>query len=292
MSFPSKQLTFYSTYKLSKTQRKENDSSLAHQDILISSPTKERASAFTSKGSITLEAAVSISLFFFAAICLVYLLEIMVIQTSVKNALHAVAKEYAEESYVYPFVSIANVEKKMVEHIGEERLERSMIVDGSAGLDLSETKKYWNTTIVDFTVRYRLEIPVLIFHLPLPWQIQSVRVKGWTGYEVSLPEMEDIDTVYVTDYGVVYHASPNCTYLDLSIRTIEQEEIEEIRNQSGGKYKACLLCVASLGKNKVYITDYGERYHSSLECSGLKRRIYEVPLTEVYGLGGCSKCVE
>ena len=292
MSFPSKQSIFYSTYKLSKTQRKEHGSSKAHQKILISSPTKERASAFTSKGSITLEAAFSVSLFFWAAICLVYLLEIMTIQTTIKNALYSVAKEYAEESYLYPFVSSMEVEDKIVTHIGAERLERSMIVGGSQGLDLSETKKHWNTTIVDFSVKYRLEIPISVFHLYSPWQSQTVRVKGWTGYEATVPEIDSGDIVYVTDYGVVYHSDPQCTYLDLSVRTIEQGEIEEMRNQSGSRYKACILCAASVGQGKVYITDYGERYHGSLGCSGLKRNVYEVSLSDVYGLGGCSKCVE
>lgn len=292
MSFPSKFIKFYSTYKLSKSQRKEQDSSLAQYDVLNSFSYQERTSAFTSRGSITLEAAFSVSLFFFAAISLVYILEIMAIQTSMKNALYMAAKEYAEESYLYPFVSTDSVEKKIVEQIGENRLNRSMIVGGSSGLDLSETKKHWGAAIVDFTVRYRWEIPFPVFHMYSSWQSQTVRVKGWTGYESTFPDVSSTELVYVTDYGVVYHTDRNCTYLDLSVRTIEKEEIEDIRNQSGGKYKACLLCAFAPGGAELYITNYGDRYHSSLECSGLRRKVYTVPLTDVYGLGGCSKCTK
>lgn len=293
MSFPLKQLTFFnSTYKLSKSQRKEQDSSLAHHDRSNNSPYAERASAFTSKGSITLEAAFSLSLFFFAAISLVYLLEIMAIQTSVKNALHMVAKEYAEEAYLYPFISIESVERKIVERIGEERLERSIVVGGSSGLDLSKTKKRWNTTIVDFIAEYRLEIPISIFNVHSPLQSQTVRVKGWTGYETAVPDMSSEEMVYMTDYGVVYHTDASCTYLDLSVRAIEKITIEKIRNRSGRKYKACSLCKNLSAGDVFYITDYGERYHGSLECSGLRRMVYAVPLTDVYGVGGCSKCAK
>ncbi|MCQ2507536.1 MAG: pilus assembly protein, partial [Dorea sp.] len=42
----------------------------------------------------------------------------------------------------------------------------------------------------------------------------------------------------------------------------------------------------------VYVTDYGDRYHSSLSCSGLKRTVYSVPKSEAIGKGACSKCAK
>ena len=119
-----------------------------------------------------------------------------------------------------------------------------------------------------------------------------MRVKGWTGYISGGGGTDKETIVYITDYGLVYHQDMYCTYLELSIRAVKPEEIETLRNQSGGKYYACSSC-----KNKeetegiLYVTDYGDRYHTSLECSKVKRNIYAVPLDEVYGLGGCSKCV-
>ena len=89
--------------------------------------------------------------------------------------------------------------------------------------------------------------------------------------------------------GLVYHKDYHCTHLDLSIRMASGEEVSSLRNESGGKYYACEHCGGGSG-GAVYITSYGDRYHSSLSCSGLKRTVYAVPLSEAVGKGACSKC--
>lgn len=276
-----------------KSKRKENDSFLTHHFIRISHSTNERASSFTSKGSITLEAALSLSFFFFAILCFVYLFEIMAIQTNVKNALCSVGREMAQEAYLNPFIQKAKMERRIAEIIGENRLEGSLIVKGSRGLDCTASKRYGNTTIMDLTVAYRIEIPIFMFRLPILTEKETVRVKGWTGYETSLIGSPENTMVYVTDYGIVYHADSHCSYLDLSVRAVKESELSKLRNQSGGIYKKCLSCAGlTINDSKVYITDYGDKYHKSLDCSGLKRNIYTVPLSDVQGLGGCSKCVK
>lgn len=274
-------------------QGKENDLCLAHHFIPISQTLRERASAFTSKGSITLEAALAASFFFLAALCLVYIFEIMALQTTIKNALHAVGKEIALEAYTNPAIPTSKMERKLVETIGEQRLERSLIVGGSNGFDCSQSKKYWNTTIMDLSVSYKIEVPILLFRLPLIAKEETICIKGWTGHETKQTDAIENVMVYVTDYGIVYHKDMYCTYLELSIKMVSQEELPNLRNQSGGTYKPCSACKGKLDKGqKVYITDYGEHYHGSLECSGLNRNIYAISMTDVHGLGGCSKCVK
>ena len=44
------------------------------------------------------------------------------------------------------------------------------------------------------------------------------------------------------------------------------------------------------GHLEIYITSQGNRYHTQLNCSGLKRTIYTVPLSQTGGRGRCSKC--
>lgn len=279
--------------KYTKMQRKENDSLLAHHFVHKFHLFKERAFAFTSKGSITLEAAIATVFFFLGALCLVITFETILLQTKVKSALHAVAKEVAVEVCTNPMIPTTEMEKKIAEFIGKEELDKSFIVGGSKGFDCSNSKKYWNTTIMDLSVQYKIRISIFMFRIPTILQEEVIRVKGWTGYEEKRTDDVENVMVYVTDYGIVYHKDLNCTYIELSTKRVTAEEALQRRNQRGEKYQACQYCNRdSENQQKVYITDYGTRYHASLDCKGLKRGIYVVPLTDIKGLGGCSKCVE
>ena len=289
MSFLNK--TIYTKY--TTMQRKEKDSFLAHHFDNKSHLLRERASAFTLCGTITLEASIATAIFFFGTLCLIGIFEIMVMRIEVKSALHAVAKEVAVNVCVRPEIPISEMEEKLVEIIGKERLERSLVVGGSKGFDCSNSKKYWDTTIMELSVRYRMEIPILMFRVPLILKEEVIRVKGWTGYEEKMSDSVETFMVYVTDYGEVYHKDKSCTYLELSVKVSTKEEVKEVRNQSGAKYKECSKCKENRDdKQSRYITDYGEKYHFSLDCKGLKRTIYAMPLSDIKGMGGCSKCVE
>lgn len=275
-------------------KRKEQDSFLAYHFKHISNPNIERASSFaSSKGSLTIEAALAAPIFFLAVVCLVFLLEMISVQTVVKSALHHTAKEMAKEAYLTPFILKNKMKQEIISVIGEERLDRSIIYGGSNGLECSNSRMYGKTAIMELSVQYHFKIPVLIFDIPVGTKEETVRVKGWTGYEKGGFGESDEKIVYVTEHGVVYHDDPECTYLDLSIQAVGNAEIEKIRNESGGKYYPCEFCMRKgSAANVVFITDFGNRYHKSLTCSGLKRTVYAVELKDVYGRGGCSKCVK
>lgn len=273
--------------------RKEQDSLWANQLCHIFPIQIERASSFTSKGSITVEASLVVPLFFFAMLCLVYLLEMMAIQTTVRNALYSVGKDISQQAYLSPIISTNAIEQHMIQNIGTERLERSMIVGGADGIDCSRSSSDWNTAVIDLVVRYDLQIPVLMFRIPILSREETLRVKGWTGYVPGADESGDKDIVYITDYGVVYHRSMSCTYLEVALQKVGIEEVESLRNNSGGKYYACESCGKNSGHAEtVYVTEYGNRYHTTLDCNKVKRNIYAVPLEEVRGMGGCSKCAK
>ena len=110
------------------------------------------------------------------------------------------------------------------------------------------------------------------------------------GYVRSGFGQEDEETVYITETGMVYHRDYHCNYLELSIRMVPYSEVNGLRNESQGKYYACEGCVHGGAAVGVYVTDYGDRYHNSLSCSGLKRTVYAVSLSEAVGKGACSKC--
>lgn len=295
MSFLNKKYTHKKSIVLIKkySNRKEKDSLLAIQVPLIFHKKEERASAFASKGSMTMEAALAVPIFFFAMLCLVYLLEMMSIQVTIRNAIYSVGKEIAQQAYSSPMISTYGIQQHVIKNIGAEKLDKSMISGGANGINCNNSKSNWNTAVIDLSVQYQLEFPILMFHIPVISCEETLRVKGWTGYAQGADEMKKNQVVYVTDYGLVYHQNMNCTYLELSIQAVEFSQIEDLRSQSGAKYYPCESCGEEIViAGRVYLTDYGNRYHTSLECGKVKRNIYAVPLEEVYGLGGCSKCVK
>ena len=249
----------------------------------------KRASAFTSnKGSITVEAALAVPLFFFAVVCLLYLMEIMAVQTAVRSGLQYAGKTAAQESCVTVMLSPSAVRADVVNAIGAERLERSIVDGGSKGFDCSASRVSPLTGIGELSAKYKIRIPVPVFHIALLSFEDKMQVKVWNGYEKARFGIQDEGVVYITETGLVYHRDYHCTHLDLSIRMVSSEEVKGLRNKSGGKYHTCERCKGGTGG--VYITDTGNRYHSSLSCSGLKRTVYAVPLSEIAGKRACLKC--
>lgn len=249
-------------------------------------PTK-RASVFTScRGSMTIEASMAVPLFFLAFVCFLYLMEIMAIQTAMRCGLQYAQKELACEASETCMINSSKVQDLVVHSIGEERLERSIVIGGIGGVNCQGSFVSPLTGIGQVKVKYQVRIP--FFHIaPMTYE-QSLGIKMWNGYRKGGVSQEG-EVVYITETGLVYHKNYHCTYLDLSIRAVSKDALKSLRNHNGGKYHPCERCSA-IGKKSVFVTENGDRYHGSLTCSGLKRTVYAVSKSEVAGKSPCSKC--
>ncbi len=124
--------------------------------------------------------------------------------------------------------------------------------------------------------------------------LSQARVRSWTGrseddYQESRRDYRQL--VYVTDNQSVYHTSSACTHLSLTITPVLYAALGSSRNESGSRYKPCEKCVGSGAHgNIVYVTHYGDCYHNSLECSGLKRSVKLVDMDKISNLKCCEKC--
>ena len=225
-------------------------------------------------------------IFFFAVVSLLFLMEIMSIQTAVRSGLQYAGKLAAEEAYPTAVLRPGKVEQDVTAAIGADRLGRSLV---EGGIDCSRSRMSLRTGVAELSAVYHVRVPLPVFRIPLLEYEETMRVKGWTGYERTGFGTENGETVYVTETGLVYHKDYHCTHLELSIRMVPLSDVARLRNESGGKYHACEHCGAE-SAGGVYITDTGDRYHSSLSCSGLKRTVYAVPVSEVVGKGACSRC--
>lgn len=219
-------------------------------------PCSKRMSSFllsNREGSMTVEASIAVPVFLFAMVNLLSIILQFGEYSSNLADMHRNAKELAVHA-----------------HILED-----------AGNDLVILSKI-----------QALEPMVPIMGFDTATTIVSCRVRKWTGYDVMKAAVtnEEKEWVYITPNGRAYHINPNCSYLNPQIYSAVTEEIGKYRNASGEIYHQCETCRDITLTGICFYTEYGNRYHSTLKCSGLKRTIYSVQLSEVEGRHLCGKC--
>ena len=202
------------------------------------------------------------------------------------------AKQATESTAVLPVLNTIQLKSDLVNLIGEERIERSILNGGTSAI--SCWKSYWipGTEEINVVIEYKIKIPVPLMKSPSVKLKDEFKVSAWNGYQKDRKGNEDGQIIYITEKGTVWHSDYQCSYLQLSIQYVQYSELQNMRNEGGGKYHKCEQCVYGQAMNGVYITSYGNRYHNSLNCSSLKRTIRAVHKSEVAGRGGCSKCAK
>ena len=242
------------------------------------------------KGSVTIEAAFGIPLFLFAALCLIWLIEIQSIKISITAAAQSAAKSAVEDTAVIPVLNTIKLKSDIVSLIGEDRINRSIIRGGSSGISCWKSYVSPATGEMNIKVEYDIMVPIPVIGSPSASLEEKFTISSWNGRNNEQMGGENREIVYMTENGSVYHEDYNCSYLRLSLRYVPYEELGSIRNESGGRYHACEKCVIGSAMTGVYITENGNKYHNTLGCSGLKRTIYAVKRSETGGVGGCSRC--
>lgn len=267
----------------------------------ISEKKKERASApeiskkideekVRKKGSVTIEASFAVPLFLLAVLCLIWIIEVQSIKISILSASQNAAKSAAEDTAVIPVLNTIKLKSDIISLIGEERIERSIIDGGSSGISCWKSFVSAGTGEMNICVEYKVRLPLPIFRNPTADIKENFRISSWQGYPDGGNSSDKSQIVYVTDHMSVYHENYQCSYLHLSVRFVSSDELDLIRNISGGRYQACEKCVFGSAMAGVYITESGNKYHNSLNCSGLKRTIHAVEKSKLPGIGGCSRC--
>lgn len=133
-----------------------------------------------------------------------------------------------------------------------------------------------------------------IVPLPKVWMHNTIKVHAWTGrayeaFEDSVQEEEEM--VYVTESGGVYHRNVSCSYLNVSVSQVGGSRISSMKNSYGENYEPCEICSRSQKPaGTVYITKKGNRYHNLVSCSGLKRTVRMIKISETGGLPACNRC--
>ena len=241
----------------------------------------------TLRGSMTVEAALVLPVFLFAMILISYLGLLTKCQDEVQWALTRAAREAsaeygAGESKV--LASRAYYQTKLNAYLEARGLAVSLLKSSL----LQENDE------IDLIAEYQVKLPFRLITVGTCRFRQRVHTRAFTGVEQrEYKEDQEEMIVYVTETGKVYHRKRDCTYLKLSISQMQYADIASLRNESGGKYKPCERCVKNTEPSAgraVWITNFGDRYHITRSCSGIKRSIKEITLSKAGKRTPCSKC--
>lgn len=245
------------------------------------------------KGSLTIEAAVIMPFLacFFAL--LLFFFRVMQVQLVVQDSLYETARTLAlyagAEEEISNAKYLALAKGGVAVSLSENENINQYVSGKVLGISLLESE--FEGDEIFLKANYRMEFPISLLGKRSVYLHQQVCCRKWTGFRGSVDASEEAGYVYITETGTAYHKTKACPYLDLSIRAVDIDEVLMLRNESGQKYRECNDCADKNAGNKtVYITSYGECYHFSISCSGLKRTIYKIKLEDVGGRSKCRKC--
>ncbi len=260
-------------------------------------------------GSLTIEAALVMPVFLLVILAVYAFFNIMTAELRIQEALEKTAGRLAAGYYAVDKLSDSEEDREtLLEKAGKEvfyaavseTLVRALVVrelgdsvgpevvkNGTGGISFLGSRYDSEKCEVQLRAHYQMTVPFFGGSIGNIQVSQQCARRAWIGKETPEPEEEVL--VYITDTGKVYHTFLSCGYLKLSISSVDLSDVPGLRNRDGSKYYPCETCGDGSG-DKVFITGYGDRYHYNRNCSGLKRGIKSVPLSEVGDRSKCKKC--
>lgn len=246
---------------------------------------KRAAFPFSSflKGGMTFEGCLVLPLFLFCMGTLLYGIEIVRFQSDAWEAMHQAGSRSC-------LLSCEAAGDTVMEYLDRQLLPYLCVKQGRRGVHVIENKE--KNGEIELTVSY--QIRPFLFRFPIgnisaSDSFYGHDFKGYRGGGFAGENTETEKYVYVTETGSKYHFSENCTYLRVTVQAVRSGELSDKRNTSGEKYDSCERCKPA-GRGMVYLTEWGNRYHESPNCSALKRNVFVIPLSCRGNRTACSKC--
>ena len=243
--------------------------------------------------SMTMEAAFIIPLFVFFTIALIHVINIVGFENRVNEAMYNAVRQCSVAEYVKEGTGNAAIAHGLAIKDLCDPADTVGVRGKAAGLIFLRSDSDGEN--IDYILDYVVKSPAGFLGIRDITCSQKLSVRKWIGNDDSNgdrqgAENEKSEIVYITESGTVYHRDRECTHLRLSITAVSINDVENMRNNSQGKYYKCEKCHEPVGNGTVYITNTGDRYHSSKNCSGLKRGILSVLLKDIPEMPPCSRC--
>ena len=238
------------------------------------------------KGSLTVEAAFVLPIFLFVVLAVIYLEKFVENEERLLWAMNRIARESSVDS------ALTGID--MIKTPVYFQAKGSLYLKNN-GLPISFLESGYDNKSEHINVisGHIEKIPFPIANMHTFIFGEKVSTRPFRGVYSRKTDNEDDVWVYVTKHGTVYHKTLSCTHLSLSISEVKFADLEYLRSVGGAKYYPCESCMKinnPLPEMKVFICNYGNRYHSNRACSKMKRSITKVKLSDVGDKLPCSKC--
>ena len=237
------------------------------------------------KGSLTIEAALILPVFMLGLLTLVSVLLMDLAGMRMQASLLTKSEELAVRLADGHNVSPLTVKDELIKEFDKE--DGRLIEGGPENVDMSASFLD-DPEYIELCLDCNL-VPIGnyfgLFRVPYARRCIS---HVWCGYERGF--FKEDEYVYVTNDSEVYHLDRDCSHIRLTVIDTDSDRVGALRNNGGAKYKPCEICHSSLSDGKLYITPEGDRYHNNIMCSGLKRTVRTIKISETGDRRPCSRC--
>lgn len=251
------------------------------QKVLEDTSRQETPQSTLAPASLTIEAALVFPLFLYLMLGMLFFFRVLQMSYQTYGALYAAGSSLSLEAKEEQNAAKAAI--YFYHALAKKKFSYQHIVWGKAGIRWNQTDV--SGDYVDLSIHYECKMPIRLLGLKNIPITQRVKMKKWSGNQEGTADGDEDTWVYVALNGTVYHVSRDCTHLRLSIHTMERSRVE------AAGYRPCERCTRKQGAASwYYVTDEGEKYHTKLNCSGLKRTVFMVRLSQVKGKRACGRC--
>ena len=249
---------------------------------------RRRTSLFTFrvlKASLTVEAALSMTMFLLVITVLLSLFSVIHTQVRIQTALELTGDQlmaWPEEASLVTAVLLFQT------NLVSSGVDDSVISGGKAGISIGRSTVMGHESVIDLIATYRICLPFVPEGVADIQIIQRSRKRAFG--EATFSEQREKDYVYITPSGEVYHESLYCTYIRPVTEEVSYRLISTLRNENGKKYDLCTFCQTKEAVSTVWITRWGDCFHVTSSCRGVWHDVEQVERLEVPDRRACSKC--
>ncbi len=277
--------------------------------------------SFLSKGSITLEAAIAIPLFFLGLLSFICIINILYIQTELQIALEETIRTVSKQAYISSeFYALSsgnqyeaiNKDSSIAENLGatlisvtyikneflseniKDFLDNSFVNGGANGISFKFSSVDMSKNTLDIIIDYKCSIPFIPSNLLCFNLSNRCYTKIYMGQDMEKEQKDTFFYVYFASTSSVTHTNKYCQYLLNYSRAIRYNDI--IRQHP---INSCALCsrnvtIESLRDNNavVYLTSNEETYHVTLDCQSFTKDVFRLKVSTLKDKDICEQCLK